>query len=82
LLPGNAFFKAAAVIHGAPENLNPAASEGRGIPGRSVDVGDAGGELGAPNRDELKNLARLGNPNAVAALMQEGMKRTVLAARY
>jgi hypothetical protein len=38
--------------------------------------------LGAPMRDELKDLARLGNGNAVAALIAAGMKRTVLASRY
>jgi hypothetical protein len=81
LLPSNPFFKAAAIVHAAPENVNPAASEGHGIPGRSLDVGDAGGELGAPTRAELQDLARLGNSNAVAALMAEGMRRTVLATR-
>jgi hypothetical protein len=82
LLPGNAFFKAASVIHAAPENLNPAASDVRGIPGRPVDVEDAGGDLGEPTRDELQDQARAGNAAAIAALMQRAMKRTVLAARY
>jgi hypothetical protein len=81
LLPGNAFFKAAVVIHSSPENLNPAASEGRGIPGRSLNVGDAGGELGEPTRAELANLAQAGNSNAVAALMQRAMEPVVLATR-
>jgi hypothetical protein len=81
LLPGNAFFKAAAVVHSSPENLNPVASEGRGIPGRSLDARDAGGDLGEPTRAELANLAQAGNSNAVAALMQRAMKPVVLATR-
>jgi hypothetical protein len=78
-LIGNACCKAART---KAVNMNPAASDVPGIPGRPLGTGDAGGELGDPSRAELDSAARAGNAAAQATLMQRAMRPFMMSRRY